>query len=179
MLYVISGCSGAGKTTLVNALASRGSNVCEEPGREIVRRALNHQGDALPWKNPVLFARQCLELSLQRHAAAERSGETVFFDRSLIDAVSALVYAQPELAGTYLQLLEEYRYASTVFMAEPWPEHFKNDTERQHTYKDSVAEYDRLVATSTKAGYSIVVLPKTSVQERVQFVLDRAGCNSP
>jgi predicted ATPase len=108
---------------------------------------------------------------VQRHDAATQLGKMVFFDRSLIDAVSALIYEEPDLAKRYLRMIGEYRYATTVFMTTPWPEHFKNDVERRHTFEDSVAEYDRLVTTYTATGYSIQTLPQVSVLERIDFIL--------
>ena len=121
--------------------------------------------------DPVGFAIKCVELSVQRFDAAAHSGKRVFFDRSLIDAVSALVHEEPNLSEHYLRILGAYRYADTVLMAAPWSEKFENDAERKHIFEVAVAEYDRLVATYTLAGYSIRILPKVSVPERVDFVL--------
>lgn len=171
MLYVISGCSGGGKSTLVDALAAQGFGKSEEPGRQIVREELNTGGDALPWMNPVAFSEKCAELSMHRYTFATQAGTVAFFDRSLIDAVSALVYEEPDRAETHLQRLQQCRYACTVFMAPPWPEIFENDPERQHCFADAVAEYDRLVVTYTMAGYSVLFLPKSSLAERIEFVL--------
>ena len=170
MLYVISGCSCGGKTTLTNALLACGHRVSDEPGLKVVREELDSGGSALPWVNPVEFAEKCLELSVQQYADATRSSEVVFFDRSLVDAVSALVYEVPDRAEPYMRMLAEYRYADTVFMAPPWPEHFVNDSERRHTFEDSIAEYDRLVVTYLMAGYSIQTLPRQSVPERIAFI---------
>lgn len=172
MLYVISGCSCGGKTTLLKILASRGYSTSDEPGRDVVRKELDGGGRALPWKNPVAFAIKCVELSVQRYDSARRLGRTVFFDRSLIDAVSALVYEEPDYAEQYLRLVDEYRYANTVFMASPWPEHFESDAERKHTFEDAVAEYKRLVTSYTMADYSIQTLPQVSVHDRTDFILE-------
>lgn len=172
MLYVISGCSCGGKTTLLNAIASRGYCISGEPGRDLVRKELAGGGGALPWKDPIAFAIKCVELSVQRYDSARRLGRTVFFDRSLIDAISALVYAEPGRAEQYLRMTDEYRYANTVFMASPWPEHFESDAERKHTFEDAVAEYERLVASYTMANYSIQTLPQVSVHDRIDFILE-------
>ena len=122
MMYVISGYSGGGKTTPAIALASRGFGISDEPGRKIVREELEAGGSALPWTNPVTFSEKCAELSVHRHTAATQAGAVVLFDRSLVDAISALVFEDPDRAETHLRSLGEYRYASTVFMTPPWPE---------------------------------------------------------
>ena len=172
MLYVISGCSSGGKTTLINALLACGYRISDEPGRNVVRGELDNGGDALPWIKPVAFAQKCVNLSVQQYNEALHSGNVVFFDRSLVDAVSALIHEKPEYTEQYIGMLDEFRYTDTVFMAPPWPKIFVNDAERKHTFADSVAEYDRLVATYSVAGYSILTLPKTSVKERIDFILE-------
>ncbi|MDB3936362.1 AAA family ATPase [Granulosicoccus sp.] len=90
MLYVISGCSCGGKNTLIKALNACGYSIADKPGREIVRAELDRGGDALPWNHPVKFSIKCGELSVQRYEVKKNLVETVFFDRSLVDAVSAL-----------------------------------------------------------------------------------------
>jgi len=168
MRYVISGCSGGGKSTLVDALALRGYSIAPEPGRKIVRKELAEGGNALPWEDAIAFVGQCAELCIQQYETPQPP--PIFFDRSLVDAVCALIQVQPENTQQHLAKLDQYRYASTVFMAEPWPENFVNDAERQHSIEDAVAEYDRLVEIYTDAGYSIQFLPKVSVNERIEFI---------
>lgn len=171
MLYVISGCSGGGKSTLIDALAARGFGISQEPGRQIVREELDTGGDALPWVDPVAFSEKCAEFSVNRYTAAREAGTVVFFDRSLIDAVSALIYQQPDIAETHLLRLQQCRYANTVFIVPPWPEIFQNDSERRHCFADAVAEYDRLLVTYRMAGYSVLFLPKSTIADRIDFVL--------
>ena len=64
-LVVISGCSGGGKSTLLMELARRGHAIVEEPGRRIVREELQGNGAALPWVDPVAFARRAIAMSLE------------------------------------------------------------------------------------------------------------------
>ena len=46
---VLSGCSGAGKSSLLSELGRRGFPIYEEPGRQVVKEQLYIGGDALPW----------------------------------------------------------------------------------------------------------------------------------
>lgn len=87
---VISGCSGGGKSTLLAELARRGHVTVEEPGRRIVNQGLLGDGSALPWVNPVAFARRAVALALADRAAHSAESGWVFFDRGLIDAAAAL-----------------------------------------------------------------------------------------
>ena len=62
-LFVISGCSSGGKSSLLAELARRGFATAEEPGRRVVREELASGGDALPWINGIAFARRITALA--------------------------------------------------------------------------------------------------------------------
>lgn len=166
---IISGCSGGGKSTLLDELRRRGHAVVEEPGRRIVARELKGDGRALPWVDAAAFARQAVALSLADRAAAERWPGRVFFDRGLIDAATALLHltGEPALDG----LRHAHRYNRRVFLTPPWPEIYATDRERRHGFAAAVAEYDRLCAAYPSLGYDIHVLPRTDVGSRADLVL--------
>jgi predicted ATPase len=72
---VMSGCSGGGKSTLLEELRHRGHAVVEEPGRRVVAEEIARGSDALPWTNLAAFARRAIEVALtDRVAAATHSG---------------------------------------------------------------------------------------------------------
>src|SRR5207247_10618853 len=50
-LVVLSGCSGAGKSSLLAELGRRGFPIYEEPGRQVVKEQLYIGGDAVRWGN--------------------------------------------------------------------------------------------------------------------------------
>ena len=166
---IISGCSGGGKSALLDALRLRGYAVIEEPGRRIVTRELDGGGHALPWVDGVAFARKAMELSLEDREAASQLSGWVFFDRGLIDAAAALEH----LTGERLlpQLCQPHRYNKHVFLTPPWPEIYKTDEDRRHSFADAVAEYDRLCKVYPSLGYEVTVLPKIDIQSRADFIL--------
>lgn len=167
---VISGCSGGGKSTLLEELARRGHAVIEEPGRRIIAKEMEQDGNALPWVNLAAFARHAVALSLQdREDAAQ--GRWVFFDRGLIDAAVALEHASGEPVDH--QMICNHRYYRQVFLTPPWPEIFENDADRRHDIDTAVAEYERLIRAYPRFGYETIVLPKLSVPARADFVLAR------
>ena len=174
-LIVISGCSGGGKSTLLAALAQRGFATVEEPGRRVVREELASGGSALPWVDAVAFARRITALAQADYDTARALPGPAFFDRGLIDAAVALEHLSGEavLAG----LAARYRYAPRVFLAPPWPELFAADAERRHDLNAAIGEYDRLAAAYPALGYDVAVLPKSSVAERAEFVLERVGAS--
>jgi predicted ATPase len=166
---VISGCSGGGKSTLLNELSRRGHATVTEPGRRIVEEELSGHGSALPWVNAVAFARRAIALAVADYAAASRSHGWVFFDRSLIDAAAALQHltGEPALAA----IGQSHRYYHRMFLAPPWPEIYATDRERRHGLDVAVAEYQRLLEVYPSLGYEVTILPEIAVAERADFVL--------
>lgn len=170
-LVVLSGCSGGGKSTLIEALAARGYAVVEEPGRRIVREELARGGAALPWLNPLAFAQRAVAMALDDwRGAASATSEFVFFDRSLIDAASAIEAITGENSAA--EAVNARRYNRRVFLAPPWPEIFHGDLERRHSFDAAVAEHERLCRAFPAFGYETLVLPKTSVAARVDFIIE-------
>jgi predicted ATPase len=168
---VISGCSGGGKSTLLEELSRRGYATVEEPGRRIVREELAGQGAALPWVDPVAFARRAIAMALEDQKLAEAQAGWTFFDRGLIDAAAALQAATGEPVLETLR--DRHRYHQTVFLTPPWPEIYVNDPERRHGFEEAVSEYDRLTAAYPGIGYEVVTLPKVDVAARADFLLSQ------
>ncbi|MFS8148787.1 AAA family ATPase [Rhizobium sp. BR 249] len=167
---LISGCSGGGKSTLLAELGRRGHAIVEEPGRRIVKQELESNGTALPWVDMVAFARRAIGMATADHASAKGQAGWTFFDRGLIDAASALQHLTGE--PVLQKLSTAYRYHQTVFLTPPWPEIYTSDPERRHGFDEAIAEYDRLAPTYPTLGYEVVVLPKITVADRADFILD-------
>ena len=170
-LVLISGCSGGGKSTLLQELKRRGHSVVEEPGRRIVAEERTGTGTALPWVDLAAFARRAVAMARSDLASAVKMPGTVFFDRGLVDAAVALQFA----AGVpYAETIGSVRpYDNSVFLAPPWPELFENDEDRRHDMSAAIDEFERLQAALEDMGYDIQLLPRVSVEKRADFVTDR------
>lgn len=168
----ISGCSGGGKSTLIAELARRGHAVVVEPGRRIVREELAGDGKALPWVDGTAFARRAIAMALDDLEKAAAQPGLVFFDRGLVDAAAALEHltGEPAIEATARRHQTTH---SKVYMAPPWPEIYVSDAERPHAFGAAVAEYERLLAAYAALEHAVVILPKVSVAERADFVLER------
>lgn len=165
---VLTGCSGGGKSSLLEELARRGVSTVPEPGRRIVAASLAGDGAGLPWVDPVGFASRALEVSLADWNAAQALSGPVIFDRGLIDAVAAWEHATgtlpPEAAGLAM------RYAPIVALLPPWPALYSADAERRQGLTDAVAEYDRLVRFLPRFGFRAVTLARIPVAHRADRV---------
>lgn len=165
---ILSGCSGGGKSTLLKELTRRGFTTIEEPGRRIVAEEMQIGGTALPWIDMSAFARRAIALGLSDRETAPKDG-LVFFDRSLIDAASALHTVTGDPFITTLK--HHHRYNRNVFLTPPWLEIYCNDDERQHGFEEALEEYDRLLHDYRELDYEITILPKTNVGDRVDNIL--------
>ncbi|MEQ8898155.1 MAG: AAA family ATPase [Roseovarius sp.] len=170
---ILSGCSGGGKSTLLDELSRWGFATVPEPGRRIVAEESRSNGKALPWVDPEAFARRAIALATADRANVESCEGWVFFDRGLIDAAVALDHA----AGVPVSetLADMPRFHRKVFLTPPWPEIYAADAERRHDMAEAEGEYRRLLAAYQALGYETVILPKTGVPARADFVLSRLG----
>lgn len=169
-LILITGCSGGGKSTLLDALHAAGHPTVPEPGRRIVAQEQAGSGAALPWVDMAAFARRAVAMSRADLARARAIPGTVFFDRGLIDAAVALEQA----TGVPIRetLGPAPAYDDPVFLAPPWPEIFATDAQRRHDLAAATGEYQRLAAALHDLGRRVCLLPQMPVQHRVEFVLE-------
>ena len=169
---LVTGCSGGGKSTLIEELARRGHRTVEEPGRRIVREELAGEGSALPWVDLAAFARRAIRMAVADWRRARDCGDTggwTFFDRGVIDAASAFEVASGR--KVLAPLARRYRYRPLVFLAPPWPEIHAGDDERRHGFAAAVEEYERLAGVLPALGYETRLLPKVPVAERAAFMI--------
>lgn len=169
---MISGCSGGGKSTLLEELARRGHAVVREPGRRIIADVRAGRDGALPWDDPAGFARHALAMSIADHAAAR--GLT-FFDRGVVDAAVALAATAGESAAAEVA---RYRY-DHLFFAPPWPQIYETDEDRRHDIDKALEDHDRVADAYRDAGYRPIILPYDTVAARADFVLARLGLQRP
>jgi predicted ATPase len=170
MRIVLTGCSGGGKSTLLEALAGRGHRVFAEPGRRVVREETAKGGSALPWTDGAAFAARCIALALDDLRAAGGLAGPVFFDRSWLDAAIWL-----EGRGLPVPEVGPGIGYDRAFLLPPWPEIRVVDAERRQGLAEAVAEYDALAAGYPRHGVPVAVMPKAPVAERIGWLADQLG----
>jgi predicted ATPase len=167
-LFILTGAPGTGKTVILRRLGNEFRCV-DEPAREILaeQRATGGRGT---WdQDPSLFVHLLLQRSIEKHAMARRSEETVVFDRAIPDCV---VYAV--LAGSNptpsLEAVDVYRYQPHVLFLEPWSDIYQTDQERIMSFDDTVSFSKSLRDVYERSGYTLVDVPRDSIADRATFV---------
>lgn len=173
-LFILTGGPGAGKSTLIDALAQRGYAVSPEAGRRIIREQMEGSGRALPWADREQFARIMLAREIKSYRARRAEEGPVFFDRGVPDVVGYLRHEGLPVPGRMLLAAELFRYNRKVFICPPWPEIYGQDAERRQNPAVAAATYHAMVRTYTGLGYRLVEVPRVSVERRADFVLAAA-----
>ncbi len=173
--YVITGGPGSGKTALIEALRSRGYACSLEAGRGIIQDQVAIDGRALPWRDPLLFAELMLSWDMRSYRLAEQSVAPVFFDRGIPDVLAYLRLVNIPAPQHMQRAARTFSYNHAVFIAPPWREIFRQDQERKQDFDEAIRTYDALVETYTSHNYELVEVPRTSVEERLRFLLHKVG----
>ena len=167
--FVVTGGPGAGKTTVLEALARRGYEHVPDSARAIIRERKAAGLSARP--TPDEFGREMLRLYVDAYRAAKVAHEPVFFDRSVVDALAFLADNDDISQAALRQHLEAFRYNETVFVLPPWEEIYRKDVERDQDFPHSARVHARLCDWYGRWGYETVEVPRAPVEERVEFVL--------
>lgn len=175
MQVIITGASGGGKTTLVNALSARGYATSPEMGRLIVRRETARGGGALPWGDRAAFRDLLFVRSLAAFdAAAGRPCPTVF-DRSFVEALAfGEIIGAPSPPGHWREARTRLP-RGPVFVCPPWRAIHRMDEERRHGFGFALRDCAANVAAYRALGCPLIEVPRAPVAARAAFVMSRIG----
>lgn len=167
--YIITGGPGSGKSTLISKLSQQGHQCFQEISRIVIQEQHQIGGDKVPWRNLSEFAEICFErMSSQLYEC--KTKDKCFFDRGLPDIIAYVKRGRLSVPKKYF--LKSNHYNKTVFLAPPWQEIFINDAERPESFEDAKDISIFLRNTYEELGFTIIELPKLSVDERAQFIIN-------
>ncbi|MEI5678011.1 MULTISPECIES: AAA family ATPase [unclassified Mesorhizobium] len=173
--FILTGGPGSGKTTLIESLRAAGYRSSVEAGRGIIQDQVAISGPALPWNDPALFAELMLSWEMRSHDIAMQETGPVFFDRGVPDVIGYLRLTGLPVPAHIEKAAEAFRYNRKVFVLPPWPEIFHPDAERKQDLDEARRTYEAMVETYAEYGYELITVPPAPVQERLSFVLAKAG----
>lgn len=173
--YIITGGPGVGKTTLLVELSRKGFQTVEEEARRIIKEQVNINGDGLPWRDKGLYAQLMFDASVKTYQKikSETADGVVFFDRGLPDTLCYMNMENIPVLQKKEEIIREVMYNKNVFILPPWKEIYKNDTERKQNWNEAVFTFEKMKETYLKYAYTVIEVPKDTVQKRAAFILDR------
>lgn len=171
-MFVVTGSPGSGKSTLIDALHTKGFAFMPEAGRAIIRDQVQIGGTAVPWADRAMFSELMLGWELRSWHEASALETPVLMDRGVVDVVGYLTLCGLPVPAHVEAAAQAYRYNRKIFFAPYWEAIFGQDAERKQDRKEAEATGWVMAETYTRFGYQLVELPKASIEERVAFVVD-------
>ena len=167
-LHILTGAPGTGKTALLRSLTSDVRWV-PEPARQILAEQRSIGGDGTWDRNPSRFVELLLQKSIENYETATAWEGPVLFDRGVPDCITYAEWGGFDPTPA-IQAATNYRYHRTVLLTPPWEEIYRTDDERKMTFAD-VVEFHRLLESAyERTEYSLVEVPRGSVDDRAAFV---------
>lgn len=171
--FIITGGPGSGKTTLISAIEGTGLICIPEVARIIIKEQMDSGGKSLPWDDLVAYSELMMERSVKDFEENISRKETLFFDRGIPDTIGYMKLVGITVSQEFIHLAENLRYNSDVFIMPPWKEIYQTDLERKQSFQEAKETYEALFKTYQELKYNPIVLEKTSVESRVEFILSK------
>ena len=168
--FVMTGGPGAGKTTTLDALAARGFRSVPDSARAIIRQ--RKEAGLSPRQPLGQFGMEMLSIDIAQYRNTTVADIPVFFDRGVGDAVAFLFLQGALTSGEVKAYIAEFRYNELVFLFPPWREIYHTDTERDQSFLHAVAVSEQVRTWYTQWHYTLVEVPRQSVEARADFILN-------
>lgn len=170
---VITGGPGTGKSSIIHKLEAMGEKCLHEISREVILEAQKEGIDQLFLEKPLLFSQKLLEGRLDQYLEAGKlNSQHVFIDRGLPDVLAYMDYFKTDYPDLFHTTCENYQY-DRIFILPPWEEIYTSDNERYESFEEALKISSYLYSTYKKYGYEPIEVPKLSIHERTEFILNK------
>ena len=171
-IVAILGGPGTGKSTLIDELKKKGYCCYPEISRQVTIDAQKNGIDQLFLSDPFLFSKLLLEGRIKQFEDAQKEPhDIVFLDRGIPDVLAYIDYIGDHYPAEFEQHCMINKY-TTAFILPPWQEIYLTDNERYETFEQAIEIQKHLVATYKKYDYELIEVPKDTVENRINFILN-------
>ncbi len=170
---LLCGAPSSGKTTIVNALITKGYYCKPEISREIIKEAQNNGIENPFLEDPEGFDSKLLVRRIEQFelSVKELQHNYIFYDRGILDNVAYMNFGLNHIPKTFEEALITYPY-DTIFLFEPWKKIHVLDKERYESF-EIATKIDRAfkkVLNTYRLPYTTI--PFDTVENRVIFILE-------
>lgn len=170
-IIVLIGGPSSGKTTLIEHLKEKGHICYPEVSREVIKEAQKRGIEQLFLAQPLLFSELLLEGRINQFEKAKKEqANVVFLDRGIPDVLAYMHYIGESYPSFFDEACRANIY-SKVFILPSWKEIYVSDQERYESYEQAILIQNHLIETYQKYGYELIEVPKDTVENRIQFLL--------
>lgn len=174
--YIITGGPGVGKTALIKALEKRGMMTVAETARQLIQEQQTLQGEALPWKDKLLYRDLLFYRSLESFktmAASAPKDLPVCFDRGFPDAICYARLIRSTISAEMETYARTWRYNPKVFILPPWKAIYQKDEQRKQDWDEAVETFECMQDTYLNYGYHLIEVPRDSIANRRDFIINQ------
>lgn len=172
---VLTGGPGSGKTEVIRSLSQRGLCCAEEVSRQVTLEAQKSGISQLFLEDPLLFSLKLLEGRIRQFADVQNIREEFcFFDRGIPDVGAYMAYKNEEIPVEFKEAERKHQY-DKIFFFPFWKEIYKSDNERYESPEEAEQIQHFIRRSYELLGYKLIEVPKMSIPDRVEFILNNCG----
>ena len=176
---VITGGPSTGKTSVIEQLELKGLSCLHEVIRNMTAEQQESNQDVIFKSNPIVsvedpmaFNQSILDARIAQYESALNKKENLlFFDRGIPDVLAYMDCFRQKYPQAFIDACTQHPY-DVIFLMPPWKEIYLLDQERFESYAEAQLVDTCLRNTYTQLGYEVITVPKDSVQNRVDFILN-------
>jgi predicted ATPase len=162
-----------GKSSVLKALEQRGYTCFPEISREVTLEARQLGIEHLFLDEPLKFSEMLLKGRIKQFQEAEKlPSQHVFIDRGIPDVSAYMDHFEKSYPEDFSRANEKFRY-DNVFVFPIWKEIYTQDNERFEDMELASNLQKALIKTYEGLGYQLIHVPQSSIQQRVDFILDK------
>ena len=171
--YVITGAPSTGKSSVINELRKMNFVCHDEIAREIIKENQENNHNVFPWVNMREFSD--MVYYRMKNRVEQQSDDLCFLDRSVVDLIGYMAFANEKAPINYAEFAKSSRYAKKVFIMPLWTLIYTNDQERKESIEEAKTIDYNLRESYKNLGFELIDVPMLTIKERAKFILTEIG----